>query len=57
MQSAAFARPIMFHYTPAMPCPYVEGRTERRLVADIGGREAAGPMTNWRQLAFGAPKT
>lgn len=42
MQSAAFARPIMFHYTPAMPCPYVEGRTERRLVADIGG-----PRSGW----------
>ena len=37
MQHANFARPLMFHHTLPMPCPYLGGRTERRLVADIGG--------------------
>lgn len=38
MQDASFAPPIAFFHTLAMPCPYVDGRVERRLVADLSSR-------------------
>jgi len=30
-----------FYRTAALPCPYVEGRTERKLITEIGGRDLA----------------
>jgi arginine-tRNA-protein transferase len=33
-------RPQFFYTTAALPCPYVAGRTERKLVAELGGPEA-----------------
>src|SRR5258707_5898746 len=38
--AASALRP--FFRTAALPCPYVEGRTERKLITEIGGRESAG---------------
>lgn len=32
------APPLVFFHTLPMPCPYLDGRTERRLVADISSR-------------------
>ncbi|MCS6933461.1 MAG: arginyltransferase [Acetobacteraceae bacterium] len=33
-------RPQFFYTTAALPCPYVPGRTERKLVTELGGPEA-----------------
>lgn len=32
------ARPLAFFHTLPMPCPYLPGKTERRLIADISSR-------------------
>lgn len=37
--AASALRP--FFRTAALPCPYVEGRTERKLITEIGGRESS----------------
>jgi arginine-tRNA-protein transferase len=33
-------RPQFFYTTAALPCPYVPGRTERKLVTELGGPDA-----------------
>ena len=35
------APPQLFYRTAALPCPYVQGRVERKLVTELGGRDAA----------------
>jgi arginine-tRNA-protein transferase len=35
------APPQQFYRTAALPCPYVAGRVERKLVTELAGREAA----------------
>jgi leucyl-tRNA---protein transferase len=34
--------PLHFYRTAAMPCPYVEGRVERKLVTELAGRDGPG---------------
>src|SRR5579862_1807418 len=34
--------PLHFYRTAAMPCPYVEGRVERKLVTELVGRDGPG---------------
>jgi arginyl-tRNA--protein-N-Asp/Glu arginylyltransferase len=33
--------PQQFYRTAALPCPYIRGRTERKLVTELAGRDAA----------------
>ena len=33
-------RPQFFYTTAPLPCPYVSGRTERKVVTEIAGPEA-----------------
>jgi leucyl-tRNA---protein transferase len=42
-EAPALARlPQHFYRTAAMPCPYVKGRVERKLVTELTGRDASG---------------
>jgi len=38
MHDATVAPPLTFFHTLSMPCPYIEGRRERRLVCDLSTR-------------------
>jgi leucyl-tRNA---protein transferase len=48
--AASALRP--FFRTAALPCPYVEGRTERKLITEIGGRESAGFYSELSRAGF-----
>ncbi|HEY5210478.1 MAG TPA: arginyltransferase [Stellaceae bacterium] len=34
--------PLQFYRTASLPCPYIEGRTERKLVTELVGRDGIG---------------
>jgi leucyl-tRNA---protein transferase len=38
MHDATLAPPLTFFHTLSMPCPYLEGRMERRIVCDLSSR-------------------
>jgi arginine-tRNA-protein transferase len=40
--TAFVVAPQHFYRTAALPCPYVHGRVERKLVTELAGRDAAG---------------
>ena len=41
-----------FYRTAALPCPYVEGRTERKLITEINGRNLAGFYSELSRAGF-----
>lgn len=40
MHEAPKTRPLFFYTTAPLPCPYIEGRMERKVVVELAGREA-----------------
>jgi homoaconitase/3-isopropylmalate dehydratase large subunit len=45
-------RPQFFYTTAPLPCPYVPGRTERKVVTEISGPEAEGLHEVFRAAGF-----
>ena len=50
-------RPQFFYTTAPLPCPYLAGRTERKVVTEIAGRTLIRCMTGSRARASGAATT
>ena len=40
MHEAPKTKPLFFYTTAPLPCPYIEGRQERKVVVELSGREA-----------------
>ena len=40
MHEAPKTRPLFFYTTAPLPCPYIDGRMERKVVVELAGREA-----------------
>ncbi len=40
MHNAPKTKPLFFYTTAPLPCPYIEGREERKVVVELSGREA-----------------
>jgi arginine-tRNA-protein transferase len=40
MHEAPRTKPLFFYTTAPLPCPYIEGRQERKVVVELSGREA-----------------
>jgi arginine-tRNA-protein transferase len=44
--------PQHFYRTSALPCPYLEGKTERKVVTELVGREAVGLFNGLSRAGF-----
>ncbi|MGB0694122.1 MAG: arginyltransferase [Rhodospirillaceae bacterium] len=52
MDQGPIKRPQFFFTTAPMPCPYIDGRLERKVVTDISGPDAVGLHENLSRAGF-----
>ena len=52
MKHSLTQRPTSFFITAPLPCPYLEGRIERRMVTDLLGRDAASLHDTLSKVGF-----
>ena len=52
MKHALTQRPTSFFITAPLPCPYLEGKVERRMVTELLGRDAASLHDTLSKVGF-----
>lgn len=52
MKHNVTGRPTSFFVTAPLPCPYLEGRTERRLVVELNGRDSSSLHDTLSRIGF-----